>query len=170
MTPEQTVLTAEMPLHLEDHLEAATFTEVAGADVPAASLTAPVEWRFDQPQPDWKATPPLRSVAGRAALSHTDDALRVTLSERTRASGNAVVAGVHVDLPDWQPILLNRTTNAAPNAAEIARTSDALRVTLSAGSRRPDKLLHGGIYVDLPGWRREEWAHIVVRARRRSPA
>jgi arylsulfatase A-like enzyme len=49
--------------------------------------------------------------------------------------------------------------------ARVERTTDALRVTLPEGSRHDDKLLHGGIYIDLPGWRREEWAHVVVRAR-----
>jgi hypothetical protein len=52
-----------------------------------------------------------------------------------------------------------------PPEAMPARTSDALRVTLTESSRRADQLLAGGIYVDLPGWRREEWAHIGVRAR-----
>ncbi len=42
-------LTAEMPLHLEDHLDAAT---IEGSEVPA-DLPEPVEWRFDEPQPDW---------------------------------------------------------------------------------------------------------------------
>jgi hypothetical protein len=54
---------------------------------------------------------------------------------------------------------------SALKIADIARTTDALRVTLSEGTRQPDKVLHGGIYVDLPGWRREEWAHVIVRAR-----
>jgi arylsulfatase A-like enzyme len=67
--------------------------------------------------------------------------------------------------PDWQPVLPNRTVNAALKTAEVTATTDALRVTLPAGSRQSDKLLHGGIYIDLQGWRREEWAHIAVRAR-----
>jgi hypothetical protein len=50
-------------------------------------------------------------------------------------------------------------------AAAVERTSDALRVTLPEDSRDTDNALHGGIYVDLPGWRREEWAHLIVRAR-----
>ena len=45
-----TVLTADMPLHLEDHLDAAT---VVGSEVPD-DIPEPVEWLFDEPQPDWK--------------------------------------------------------------------------------------------------------------------
>ena len=47
-------LTVDMPLHLEEHLDAAT---IVGSEVPE-DIPEPVEWRFDQPQPDWKATPP----------------------------------------------------------------------------------------------------------------
>ena len=36
-------LTVDMPLHLEDHLDAAT---IVGSEVPA-DLPDPVEWRFD---------------------------------------------------------------------------------------------------------------------------
>jgi hypothetical protein len=47
-------LTVDMPLHLEDHLDAAT---IVGSAVPA-DLAQPIEWRFDEPQPDWKAAVP----------------------------------------------------------------------------------------------------------------
>ena len=43
-------LTAEMPLHLEDHLDAA---RIEGSEVPE-DIPQAVEWRFDEPQPDWK--------------------------------------------------------------------------------------------------------------------
>ncbi len=49
------VLTADLPLHLEDHLDAA---RIEGSEVPA-DIPAPVEWRFDEPQPDWK---PVQSI------------------------------------------------------------------------------------------------------------
>ncbi len=42
-------LTVDMPLHLEDHLDPAT---IVGSEVPAEILE-PVEWHFDEPQPDW---------------------------------------------------------------------------------------------------------------------
>jgi Peptidase family S41 len=72
-----------------------------------------VEWRFSEPQPDWKSALPIPGVE---------------------------VAG-------------------------LERTADALRVTLSEGSRVSRRVLAGGVYVDLPDWRREEWAELVVRAR-----
>ncbi len=110
-SPNPVVLTADMPLHLEDHLDAA---EVEGSDLPA-TIPASVEWRFDRPQPDWK------------------------------------------------PALVR---NPGFKAAQLERTTDALRVTLPAGGNRdPGGVVHGSIYIDLPDWRREEWAHVVVRAR-----
>jgi len=56
-------------------------------------------------------------------------------------------------------------TCALPILAELERTTDALRVTLSEGSRISERSLAGGVYVDLPNWRREEWAEVAVRAR-----
>lgn len=38
-------------------------------------------------------------------------------------------------------------------------------MTLSEGSRISARALAGGIYIDLPDWRREEWAEVLVRAR-----
>ena len=101
-------LTAEMPLHLEEHLDSA---RVEGSDLPK-TIPATMEWRFDQPQPDWKAMPSYRGFG----------------------------------------------------APRTERTADALRVVLSDGARLPNGSLRGGIYVDLPDWRREEWTQIVVRA------
>ena len=102
-----TVLTADMPLHLEDHLEAAT---IVGSDVPA-EVPSPVEWSFDEPQLDWKPTVPLGPPSKPAQLTRTDDALRVTLTDTTRY-------------------------------------------------RSPG----GGLYIDLPDWKREDWTHVLVRA------
>ena len=67
--------------------------------------------------------------------------------------------------PDWKTTPPNSAAGPATEAAQLERRRDALRVTLTEGSRQSDKLLHGGIYVDLPGWRLEEWARIIVRCR-----
>ena len=71
--------------------------------------------------------------------------------------------------PDWKTTTPNSAAGPAgvdrTEAAQLERRRDALRVTLTEGSRQSDKLLHGGIYVDLPGWRLEEWARIIVRCR-----
>ena len=46
-------LTVDMTLHLEDHVDVAA---IVGSALPA-NPAQPVEWRFDEPQPDWKPTP-----------------------------------------------------------------------------------------------------------------
>ena len=107
---ERPVLTADMPLHLEDHLDAAT---IEGSEPPTDPPHA-VEWRFDEPQPDWK-------VARPAAGGYSE--------------------------------------------ADLTRTSDGLRVSLPGGRRNPNGLIAGGMYIDLPDWRRDEWGEVLVRAR-----
>ncbi|MDA2928455.1 hypothetical protein MYX84_00665 [Acidobacteria bacterium AH-259-O06] len=108
-----TPLTAHVPLHLEDHLDAAT---IEGSEVPA-ELPEAAEWGFDEPHPDWKPVVPLDPARKPVQATRTQDALRLVLSEAN--------SGVF----PWGPGLL------------------------------------GGIYVDLPDWKREEWAHVLVRAR-----
>ncbi len=49
-----TVLTADMPLHLEQHLDAAT---IVGSEVPA-DVPSVLEWQFDEPQEDWTPVVP----------------------------------------------------------------------------------------------------------------
>jgi arylsulfatase A-like enzyme len=107
------VLTAELPLHLEDHLDVAT---IEGSEVAAvrAERPQPVEWRFNEPQPDWTPTVPWNPTTEPLSLTRTEDALRVSLTEGTR----------------------NRNGNP-----------------------------RGGLELALPGWRREDWAYVVVRAR-----
>ena len=76
---QQTALTAEMPLHLEDHLDTA---HIEGSEVPE-ELPEPVEWRFDEPQPDWKVVDPCKfdidSKPPEVVL--TEDALRIVLTK-----------------------------------------------------------------------------------------
>jgi arylsulfatase A-like enzyme len=90
-------LTVDMPLHLEDHVEAATIT---GSELPA-NPPQPVEWHFDQPQPDWKPTPLWNPPFGAPTLARTGDGLRVTLTDRTRVPDGQLRGVIHVDLPDW---------------------------------------------------------------------
>jgi arylsulfatase A-like enzyme len=105
------VLTADMPLHLEEHLDVAT---IEGSEVPE-EVPSPIEWRFDEPQPDWKLAVPSNPTMKPADVARTDDALRVTLTEANRFAR-------------WESLVV-------------------------------------GIYIDLPEWHREDWAHVVVRAR-----
>ena len=75
------VLTADLPLHLEDHLDVAT---IEGSEIPT-DVPEPVEWRFDEPQPGWKLaepwTPTVPTIDA-ASLAYTDDALRMVLLQR----------------------------------------------------------------------------------------
>ncbi len=107
---DQPILTAEIPLHLEEHLETATVTSSeAPEDIPQ-----PATWSFDQVQPGWKALP-----LGRLPFEPT----------------------------------------------QLSRTDDALRVTLGRSTEEDRKFAAGAIYVDVPDWTRDDWAHVLVRAR-----
>ena len=95
-------LTADVPLHLEDHLDVAT---IVGSDIPA-DAAAPVEWRFDEPQPDWKPVPPRDPSAQRVKVSRTVDALRMIVREPHRGGPTTDFIryardGIYIDLPDW---------------------------------------------------------------------
>ena len=106
-------LTVDMPLHLEDHLDAAT---IVGSEVSEDALDPSIVWDFSEPQPEWKALEHFNPTIPALTLERTDDALRVSFDER------------HDD------------------------------------PRPPDRL-HGDIYVELPDLQREEWSHVLIRAR-----
>jgi len=91
------VLTAAMPLHLEDHLEAAV---VEGSELPE-NPPQTVEWRFDEPQPEWQPTPLWNPPFGVPTLARTAEGLRVTLTDETRVGPAGLRGAIHVDLPDW---------------------------------------------------------------------
>ena len=93
-----TVLTADMPLHLEDHLDAAT---VVGSEVPD-DIPEPVEWLFDEPQPDWKPAYGAEFSQELVTLERTGDALRVVIEEEHVDSDGELCGYVYTDLPDWQ--------------------------------------------------------------------
>jgi len=90
-------LTVEMPLHLEEHLDAAT---IVGSEVPEDMLQ-PVEWRFDEPQPDWRAVKPVSQQQAIRPI-RVDDALRLPLTAANRNPvDRRLVGAIYVDLPDW---------------------------------------------------------------------
>ena len=60
--------------------------------------------------------------------------------------------------PDWKSTLPTPTQTIAG----LERTKDALRVTLFADSGLTSRSVVGGVYLDLPDWRREEWAEVLV--------
>ena len=101
------VLTAQTPLHLEEHLDAAT---IVGSEVPV-DLPESVEWRFDEPQPDWR---PAEPIPEQMEAVRADDALRLSLSAGNR-TGAMYVALPDRKLEDWGYVEIR------------ARTRDAMR-------------------------------------------
>jgi arylsulfatase A-like enzyme len=79
-------------------------------------VAQPVEWNFDEPQPDWRVVEPWEEDLTRPRLSQVEDAMRFWVGD--------------VDVTD----------------------DDNDRAW-------------GAIYVDLPDWERDDWAHIQVRVR-----
>jgi len=99
---QQTALTVEMPLHLEDHVDTA---QIEDSEVPE-NTTKPVEWRFDEPQPDWKAIVAHKDVE-LAQVIQAEDALRIVLTQanspiRPDGKNGSRLGSIYIDLPDWQ--------------------------------------------------------------------
>ena len=92
-----TVLTAHMPLHLEQHLDVAT---IVGSEVPVDAPTV-MEWRFDEPQEDWKPVVPWNPTEEAVEVTQLDDGLRVTLTEGTADPDGERRGGLILDVPDW---------------------------------------------------------------------
>ena len=100
---DSVVLTADLPLHLEDHLDVAT---IEGSEVPA-DLPELMEWRFDDP---WKPVGYAESQPVR--LTRLDDALRVDITEAnyyTSNTGQRVHEWVYLaisEFPKWRKHLI----------------------------------------------------------------
>jgi arylsulfatase A-like enzyme len=92
---DQPLLTAELPLHLEEHLEAAM---IEGSEV-SKDVPAPVEWHFDEPQPGWKPIIPFGTSMRPLRIKRTEDALRLSLSEANKYG--TYRGQVYIDIPDW---------------------------------------------------------------------
>ncbi len=96
-----TPLTADVPLHLEDHLDAAVIT---GSELPS-DVPKPVEWRFDEPQPDWKPVVPLLPSVEPAKISRTDDRIRITLNQANdykRRNRTFLNGAIYTNVPNWR--------------------------------------------------------------------
>ena len=116
---EDAPLTADMPIHLEEHLDDAT---IIGSEAPA-DLRQPMEWHFDEPQPDWRTATPYNPTIPRAEVSRPGDALRVTLTEQLRDQRRNWEGGIYIDLPaltlgDWDMVVIRaRSENEASGIA-----------------------------------------------------
>ncbi len=113
-------LTVDMPLHLEEYLDAAT---IVGSEVPD-DIPEPVEWRFDQPQHEWKVARRSRARTRPVTLKRSDDALQLVLTEANRvgAPGNptGLSGAIYVDLPywkreDWSQVIVRARTDGKIN-------------------------------------------------------
>ena len=114
---EGSPLTADVPLHLEDHLDVAA---VGGSDVPD-DLLAPIEWRFDEPQPDWRPSIPLVEGFEPAAASRGDGSMGFSLTEGNRNPRNRRLAGTiyvgldDLSLQDWSHVEIEARADGARN-------------------------------------------------------
>jgi arylsulfatase A-like enzyme len=92
---ENPPLTVDMPLHLEDHLDAAT---IIGSEASADAALEPVEWTFDQPESGWH---PVLDTGSGWVLSRDDLQLAPDGDGVRLEGGEKESAVIYVDLPDW---------------------------------------------------------------------
>jgi arylsulfatase A-like enzyme len=100
-TEDRPVLSADRPIHLEEHLDRA---KVDGSE-PSENLPAPVEWRFDRPRTDWAPIVPLRMSALPVRTEQLSDALCLVLDARAReprSDTDRFSGGIITGLPDWR--------------------------------------------------------------------
>jgi hypothetical protein len=64
--------------------------------------------------------------------------------------------------PEWQAV---PPRDFPFEPTRLARTGDALRLTLGKSKQKGVKYAMGMIYVEVPDWNPEDWAHVLVRAR-----
>jgi len=107
-------LTADVPLHLEEHLDHA---RVIGSDVPEHGLE-PIEWHFDVEQPDWQAANDPQWPEEVPGLEWTGTSLLATLSEENHFPSEMTVGVFFVPVPnlrraDWADILIRARARGA---------------------------------------------------------
>ena len=91
---DQPILTAEVPLHLEEHMETAIVT----ASEVSEDLPQSVLWSFEEEQMEWKVLP-LGDKIEPTKVSRTDDALRMTLGRRKEEKAKWAAGALYVDVP-----------------------------------------------------------------------
>jgi hypothetical protein len=70
-----------------------------GPEVPADRPQA-MEWRFEEPEPNWKPVTPGDPTVAPAEVPRSGDGFRVTLTDQMRTRDGNPAGGVFVDLPD----------------------------------------------------------------------
>jgi arylsulfatase A-like enzyme len=107
-----------MPLHLEEHLDAA---RIVVSEVPEEA-PEPLVWDFSERQPEWTALDHFNPEIPPPQIEQTEDALRVGLTEAHRdPRGDRLHGDIYVELPDlrrsdWSHVLVR-----ARAAEEIRR-------------------------------------------------
>ncbi len=144
-------LAADVPLHLEEHLDAAN---VVGSEVPP-DMPKPVVWNFEQPQPDWRPIVPLPlpvASAEPATVKRTKEGLEIRLTtandfkfpwdDRPVLSG-----GIFVALPDWRREDWSEILVRARTSGKITFMTVGFRMREKVGpepwERYPFKFLSG---------------------------
>lgn len=177
---DQPVLTAEMPLHLEEHLDDA---KIVGSEVPE-DLPAPIEWSFDVPQPDWEPTKPIPPKMAAIRPVRVENALRLPLNIKSRIDDRRprLLGGINVALPDlnvqeWAYVEIRaRTPDPCRNLGLDFNYSEddpiggaqALFPFYSVGDRTPliaDGTIHTyRLFLDWRGTRNWEgpWTHLGI--------
>ena len=138
----QPPLTAEVPLHLEEHLDAAT---IAGSEVPTDAPTV-LEWRFDELQEDWKPVVPWNPTIDPVEVTQLDDALRVTLTDGTRGPNGRPGGGLVLEAPDWDYEDLAHLVVRARNSDDVRDFWIGFNRREGAGTDTdfPNPFEHGG--------------------------
>ena len=91
-------LDADVPLHLEEHIDAAN---LVGSELPPEPQQ-PVEWRFDEKQPEWKSVGYPAPGKNLPRITYTGDAIRITVTDGSPVPGwRRPHGGIFIDLPDW---------------------------------------------------------------------
>lgn len=155
--PDDRTLAVEPLLHLADRLDVVS---VEGSTVGAAQH-ASREWRFDRPQPDWRAVSAVdvAHLAG-VELEALDDAIRVSLTPLPQTRGPLRIGGITIDLEslgelklnDWETVLVRARCSdrlagltlaynldeagAVPNARRFFMSSDEAPPVFSDGSEQ----------------------------------
>ena len=173
------ILTAEMPLHLEDHLAAAA---IIGSE-PSADALEPMVWDFHDPQPSWQPWKANEDVQGWPDIRQQDGVLRRSISGRDelpQGRRNRFRSLAYVPLPDlrradwWQlrvdaraegqmgylGMRYNRVRRTDPESGQVwyvARAGDFIGLidgewqtyTLPVGGNDPDSADHEDPWTDL---------------------
>ena len=163
-------LTVQEPLHLEEHLDAAS---IEGSEIPE-DIPVAVEWNFSDGPGDWTAADPPDPELGPLDIRPIEDAMRLVLTDESSfATGGGrrwYRGAVTVDLPDWNRedwgfIVIRARTADSLNAVGVgfnlreASDDDAGRNPFKYSGEYMEVIEDGSIhtYVMRADWSWGEW-------------